>query len=145
MAAPTIASARSRALRSTKGSASLQIMIKAVVLCAAVASAAVLEPIGYDREASALAYLQSTGLDVVATDMSFLNNAAPNLVSLIAMAKDDPTKLARIVAESPLAAVAKEVAMPEAAAAFDADGTPVVVAHGMGDSRGPPIPSIREI
>ena len=59
--------------------------------------------------------------------------AAPNLVKLLATARDDPETLAAQLAASPLAAVAREVA-PPTHTREGANALPIVTAHGMGDS-----------
>ena len=107
-------------------------MIMRALVLAAAASAAILEPIGYDREGSALAFLTNAGVEATAADVADLNKDAPSLVAMLAMATDAPEQLADLIKASPMSVVADEVDMP-AAGAGDA-ALPVVVAHGMGDS-----------
>ena len=71
-------------------------------------------------------------VDVRAADAARLKDA-PNLVRLLATARDDPETLAAQLAASPLAAVAREVAPPTRARG-GANALPIVTAHGMGDS-----------
>ena len=106
-------------------------MMRALVLAAA-ASAAILEPIGYDREGSALAFLTNAGVEATAADVADLNKDAPSLVAMLAMATDAPEQLADLIKASPMSVIADEVDMPAAGAG--AAALPVVVAHGMGDS-----------
>ena len=78
---------------------------------------------------SALSHLK---LDVRASELARLKEA-PNLVKLLATARDDPHTLAAQLAASPLAAVAREVA-PPTHTKEGANALPIVTAHGMGDS-----------
>ena len=107
-------------------------MMMRVFALAAAASAAILEPIGYDREGSALAYLTNAGVEATAADVADLNKDAPSLVAMLAMATDAPEQLADLIKASPMSVIADEVDMPAAGAG--AAALPVVVAHGMGDS-----------
>ena len=82
-------------------------MMRALVLAAA-ASAAILEPIGYDREGSALAYLTNAGVEATAADVADLNKDAPSLVAMLAMATDAPEQLADLIKASPMSVIADD-------------------------------------
>ena len=100
-------------------------------LLAAGAAAISTDAIVDDAETlrSALSHLK---LDVRASELARLKEA-PNLVKLLATARDDPHTLAAQLAASPLAAIAREVAPPTNTR--DVTGAlPIVTAHGMGDS-----------
>ncbi|KAH8053826.1 palmitoyl-(protein) hydrolase [Aureococcus anophagefferens] len=86
-----------------------------VFALAAAASAAILEPIGYDREGSALAYLTNAGVEATAADVADLNKDAPSLVAMLAMATDAPEQLADLIKASPMSVIADEVSITEAA------------------------------
>ena len=82
---------------------------------------------------SALSHLrENLKVDVRPADAARLK-AAPNLIKLLATARDDPHTLAEQLAASPLAAVAREVA-PPTHTREGANALPIVTAHGMGDS-----------
>ena len=82
---------------------------------------------------SALSHLREhLKVDVRATDAARLKDA-PNLVQLLATARDDPETLAEQLAASPLGAVVREVSMPTHTKE-GANALPIVTAHGMGDS-----------
>ena len=82
---------------------------------------------------SALSHLREhLKVDVRPADAARLKDA-PNLVRLLATARDDPETLAAQLAASPLAAVVREVEPPKTASAA-AGALPIVTAHGMGDS-----------
>ena len=82
---------------------------------------------------SALSHLREhLKVDIRAADAARLKEA-PNLVKLLATARDDPETLAEQLAASPLAAVAREVAPPTRTKG-GANALPIVTAHGMGDS-----------
>jgi palmitoyl-protein thioesterase len=57
----------------------------------------------------------------------------PSLQALVDLATNSPEEAAKLIAESPLAAIASEIAAPQDAANAD-EYIPTVVAHGMGDS-----------
>ena len=82
---------------------------------------------------SALSHLrEDLNCDVRPAELARLKEA-PNLVKLLATARDDPHTLAAQLAASPLAAIAREVAPPTNTR--DVTGAlPIVTAHGMGDS-----------
>ena len=101
-------------------------------LLAAGAAAISTDAIVDDAETlrSALSHLK---LDVRASELARLKEA-PNLVKLLATARDDPHTLAAQLAASPLAAVAREVVAPPTHTKAGANALPIVTAHGMGDS-----------
>lgn len=61
-----------------------------------------------------------------------LETVFPTFNELLDLKDSDPELLASYIATSPLAAIAGNFTVP--AANVEADGTPIVVAHGMGDS-----------
>ena len=86
-----------------------------------------------DALRSALSHLREhLKVDVRPADAARLKEA-PNLVKLLATARNDPHTLAEQLAASPLAAIAREVAPPTRARG-GANALPIVTAHGMGDS-----------
>jgi len=104
-------------------------------LLAAGAAAISTDAIVDDAETlrSALSHLREhLKVDIRAADAARLKEA-PNLVKLLAAARDDPAALAEQLAASPLATIAREVSMPTHTKA-GANALPIVTAHGMGDS-----------
>ena len=82
---------------------------------------------------SALSHLrENLKVDVRPAELALLK-AAPNLIKLLATARDDPETLAAQLAASPLAAVVREV-VPPTRTKEGANALPIVTAHGMGDS-----------
>ena len=98
---------------------------------AAISTDAIVDDV--DALRSALSHLrENLKVDVRPAELARLRDA-PNLIKLLATARDDPHTLAEQLAASPLAAVAREVAPPTRARG-GASALPIVTAHGMGDS-----------
>ena len=82
---------------------------------------------------SALSHLRENLKDVHPAELA-RPQAAPNLVRLLATARDDPETLAAQLAASPLAAGRARGRAPPTRASAAAGALPIVTAHGMGDS-----------